>query len=172
MDYDDPYSITTTPIKPRNIDFNANNKINYVKPILSSKKQNPNPNPYDNKNKTNQNSLNNPNNSNNLGNRPGNNFTVFNPYAPQPKQEEEEELKDLPEFVDLSGETKNPLHDDPDYEIPLLEELGVNPTHIKEKMFSILLVWKKIDRKVLAETDMAGPFFIFILFGIGLLLVR
>ena len=57
-------------------------------------------------------------------------------------------LKQLVEF----SEKNNVLHDvcgkiivaTSVYEIPILEELGINPSHIKEKMISILLIHKKI----------------------------
>jgi len=94
---------------------------------------------------------------------------IFDPREiKQPQVERDNELTGNISLV----EDINPHKDDPDYEMPILEELGINPSHILEKMFSILVVFKKIDRKVLAETDMAGPFFIFILFGIGLLMVH
>lgn len=49
-------------------------------------------------------------------------------------------------------------------------ELGISPEHIKEKLISVL-TFHKIDKKILEEADMAGPFFVLILFAITLALV-
>ena len=52
-------------------------------------------------------------------------------------------------------------------ELPLLEELGINPQTIKNKMISILIL-RKIDKKFLEESDMAGPFLIILIFAFSL----
>ena len=54
-------------------------------------------------------------------------------------------------------------------ELPLLEELGINPQTIKNKMISILIL-RKIDKKFLEESDMAGPFLIILIFAFSLVL--
>ena len=56
-----------------------------------------------------------------------------------------------------------------DDELPLLEELGINPQTIKNKMISILIL-RKIDKKFLEESDMAGPFLIILIFAFSLVL--
>jgi hypothetical protein len=60
--------------------------------------------------------------------------------------------------------SNNPL-DEP----PLLEDLGIDVDHIKEKIKSVLL-FKKLDDKLLVEPDMGGPLLFFIVFGVLLLL--
>ncbi|OMJ75159.1 hypothetical protein SteCoe_25780 [Stentor coeruleus] len=57
------------------------------------------------------------------------------------------------------------LEDDP----PLMEELGINPDHIKQKTISIL-AFKHVDERLLEDPDMAGPFLYVLIFG-GLLLL-
>jgi hypothetical protein len=52
---------------------------------------------------------------------------------------------------------------------PLMEELGINPEHIKQKTLSILL-FKKLDERTLEDPDMAGPFLYVVVFGAMLLL--
>ena len=52
---------------------------------------------------------------------------------------------------------------------PLMEELGINPQHIKEKTLSIL-AFKHVDERLLEDPDMAGPFLYVLVFG-GLLLL-
>ncbi len=83
--------------------------------------------------------------------------------------------EEMPEFVDLSknaysGRIKR--HDmDDDGEIPLLEELGICPENIKQKLISVI-TYNKLDKQILEDTDMAGPFFVIVLFGVSLALVR
>lgn len=52
---------------------------------------------------------------------------------------------------------------------PLMEELGINPEHIKNKTWSIL-TFKHVDERLLEDPDMAGPFLYVIIFGSLLLL--
>lgn len=52
---------------------------------------------------------------------------------------------------------------------PLMEELGINPQHIKEKTFSIL-TFQRVDERLLESPDMAGPFLYVLVFGALLLL--
>lgn len=61
---------------------------------------------------------------------------------------------------------------DNDYdEAPLLEELGISVDRIKRKIFSVLTI-HKMDKQILDDADMAGPFMIFILFAICLILQK
>jgi hypothetical protein len=57
------------------------------------------------------------------------------------------------------------LDEDP----PLLEDLGINPQHIKEKTISVL-AWKRVDSRLLEDPDMAGPLLFAIIFGFLLML--
>ena len=56
-------------------------------------------------------------------------------------------------------------------EKPILEELGIEPEHIIKKMKSVL-TFHKVDKKILDDSDMTGPFLILIVFGACLLLVK
>jgi hypothetical protein len=120
--------------------------------------------------------------------KPIENKKVFNPYQKEePKHKEERKIEktqdDFPEFVDLTknayaeGKNKNinktETSDDSDdgEELPLLEELGISPENIKKKLISVL-TFHKIDKQILEDADMAGPFFVFLLFGLSLVLVR
>ncbi|KAI8049730.1 hypothetical protein BDF22DRAFT_622998, partial [Syncephalis plumigaleata] len=55
-------------------------------------------------------------------------------------------------------------------EPPLLEELGVNFGHIKEKSFAVLNPLRRVDRHIMDDTDLMGPIIFCLLFGIFLLL--
>lgn len=86
---------------------------------------------------------------------------------------------DLGGFIPL--EEKNTRKYDPkkeydptveyDDEVPILEELGISPQRIKEKIFSVLTI-HKVDKIVLEDADMAGPFLIFIIFAVFLILQK
>lgn len=52
---------------------------------------------------------------------------------------------------------------------PLMQELGISPEHIKQKTLSILL-FKRVDERLLEDPDMAGPFLYVVVFGALLLL--
>jgi hypothetical protein len=100
---------------------------------------------------------------------------VFNPYEVHTKVDNNQGDKeeDFPDKIDLtrnayakSAENENITEEDP----PLLEELGIVPENIKQKFVSVL-TFHKIDKHILEDSDMAGPFFIFILFGLSLALV-
>ena len=60
-------------------------------------------------------------------------------------------------------------NDDDEEELPLLEELGINPQNIKNKIFGVITL-KRIDKKFLEDSDMAGPLLIFLLFAFSLVL--
>ena len=49
--------------------------------------------------------------------------------------------------------------------------MGICPINIKQKLISVLLFYK-VDKKILEDSDMAGPLLIFIVFGLALVLVR
>lgn len=52
---------------------------------------------------------------------------------------------------------------------PILEELGINPEHIKEKTLSVL-AFRKVDERLMQDPDMGGPLLFVIIFGALLLL--
>ncbi|XP_062513795.1 protein YIPF5-like isoform X2 [Corticium candelabrum] len=55
-------------------------------------------------------------------------------------------------------------------EPPLLEELGINFDHIKDKTLQVLNPLKRADSHIMDDTDMAGPLIFCLLFGFLLLL--
>ena len=67
------------------------------------------------------------------------------------------------------GEQKNNNEDEDEEELPLLEELGINPQNIKNKIIGVITL-KRIDKKFLEDSDMAGPLLIFLLFAFSLVL--
>lgn len=82
---------------------------------------------------------------------------------------------ELSGFVNIN-EDRKPMFDpskpyDPNEETPLLEELGISPQRIKEKIISVV-TFNKINKKILDDSDMTGPFLIFILFCITLILQK
>ncbi|THD19911.1 Yip1 domain-containing protein [Fasciola hepatica] len=60
--------------------------------------------------------------------------------------------------------------DDYENEPPLLEELGINFSHITQKTVSVLIPHKESSREVLEDTDLAGPLVFCLIFGCTLLL--
>ncbi|CAH8518955.1 unnamed protein product [Heterobilharzia americana] len=59
--------------------------------------------------------------------------------------------------------------EDYENEPPLLEELGINFSHILQKTSSVLLPFKESPQEVLDDTDLAGPLVFCLLFGCTLL---
>lgn len=57
-----------------------------------------------------------------------------------------------------------------DNEPPLLEELGVNFSHIKTKTLAVLNPLKQVDQHMMDDSDVAGPILFFLMFGTFLLL--
>jgi hypothetical protein len=55
-------------------------------------------------------------------------------------------------------------------EPPLLEELGINFDHIKDKTLQVLNPLKRADGHIMDDTDVAGPLLFCLLFGFLLLL--
>ena len=64
---------------------------------------------------------------------------------------------------------KNNNVENEEEELPLLEELGINPQNIKNKIIGVITL-KRIDKKFLEDSDMAGPLLIFLLFAFSLVL--
>ena len=65
--------------------------------------------------------------------------------------------------------TNNNNDGDSEEELPRLEELGINPQNIKNKILGVITL-KRIDKKFLEDSDMAGPLLIFLLFAFSLVL--
>jgi len=57
-----------------------------------------------------------------------------------------------------------------DTEPPLLEELGINFSHIQSKTLAVLNPFGRIDQHLMDDSDLAGPLLFFFLFGTFLLL--
>ncbi|KND05137.1 transporter YIP1 [Spizellomyces punctatus DAOM BR117] len=55
-------------------------------------------------------------------------------------------------------------------EPPLLEELGINFSHIKKKGVTVLNPLRAVDKHIMDDTDLAGPILFVLLFGGFLLL--
>ncbi|KAK6024539.1 Yip1 domain protein [Ostertagia ostertagi] len=60
--------------------------------------------------------------------------------------------------------------EDYENEPPLLEELGINFSHIKEKTFAVLNPTSSASPEVIEDQDLAGPLVFCLLFGFALLL--
>ncbi|KAK6756107.1 hypothetical protein RB195_014474 [Necator americanus] len=75
-------------------------------------------------------------------------------------------------FIPNSGVVGSPSGDGEDYENepPLLEELGINFSHIKEKTFAVLNPVGSASAEVIEDQDLAGPLVFCLLFGFALLL--
>ena len=69
---------------------------------------------------------------------------------------------------DNSNDKNNNVENEEE-ELPLLEELGINPQNIKNKIIGVITL-KRIDKKFLEDSDMAGPLLIFLLFAFSLVL--
>ena len=65
---------------------------------------------------------------------------------------------------DNNNEEKENKNEEDELEPPLLEELGINPQNIKNKIIGVITL-KRIDKKFLEDSDMAGPLLIFLLFA-------
>ncbi|PPQ63981.1 hypothetical protein CVT24_009410 [Panaeolus cyanescens] len=55
-------------------------------------------------------------------------------------------------------------------EPPLLEELGINFQHIRDKSLTVLNPLRRVDEHIMDDADLAGPIFFIFCFGISLLL--
>ncbi|KAF6761203.1 Yip1 domain family protein [Ephemerocybe angulata] len=54
-------------------------------------------------------------------------------------------------------------------EPPLLEELGINFSHIRAKTLTVLNPLRQVDSRIMDDADLAGPIIFFFCFGISLL---
>ncbi|TCD69823.1 hypothetical protein EIP91_006136 [Steccherinum ochraceum] len=54
-------------------------------------------------------------------------------------------------------------------EPPLLEELGINFSHIRAKSWTVLNPFSRVDERIMDDADLAGPLLFIICFGIFLL---
>lgn len=59
-----------------------------------------------------------------------------------------------------------------DEEEPLLQELGINFQHIRDKTLAVLNGTRSVDSHLMDDTDLAGPLVFILLFGSFLLMVR
>jgi hypothetical protein len=98
----------------------------------------------------------------------------------KPKKKSKRKKKDenLSENIDLTksayeqntekentnNEKEQNNEDEDEIEPPLLEELGINLQSIKNKIIGVITL-KRIDKKFLEDSDMAGPLLIFLLFA-------
>lgn len=57
-------------------------------------------------------------------------------------------------------------------EPPLLEELGINFSHIRDKSMTVLNPLRAIDDRIMDDADLAGPVLFVFCFALVLLLVR
>ncbi|KAK3099603.1 hypothetical protein FSP39_006900 [Pinctada imbricata] len=60
--------------------------------------------------------------------------------------------------------------DDYENEPPLLEELGINFDHIRQKTMAVLNPFKSADHDIMQDTDLAGPLVFCLAFGGSLML--
>ena len=72
---------------------------------------------------------------------------------------------------DNNNEEKENKNEEDEIEPPLLEELGINPQNIKNKIIGVITL-KRIDKKFLEDSDMAGPLLIFLLFAFSIFIIR
>ena len=95
---------------------------------------------------------------------------------PKKKSKRKKTDENLSENIDLTksaydentqketDEQNNTNNEEEEVEPPLLEELGINPQNIKNKIIGVITL-KRIDKKFLEDSDMAGPLLIFLLFA-------
>lgn len=136
-----------------------------------------------NSNKNNHNNLNNFNDDGETPFQIKNKKTIFNPAINNNNDNfnnsinmtmQNENTDELSGFVNLNEEKKtfDPSKPyDPNEELPILEELGINPERIKEKVLSVVMI-HKVNKQVLDDADMTGPFLIFIAFCLSLILQK
>ena len=56
-------------------------------------------------------------------------------------------------------------------EPPLLEELGIDPSGTKKRLFQVFKLGFGTDKQLFEDTDLSGPVLIVVLFGVFLMLV-
>ena len=102
---------------------------------------------------------------------------IFNPYEPAKHEEEVKRPEEFPDSIDLTKNAYDPVNiehkneTETETDPPLLEELCISPQNIKHKLISVL-TFHKIDKQILEDSDMSGPFLVIILFCLSLVLVK
>jgi hypothetical protein len=157
----DPYDMSsyTNPKSQQNQDLNNDPEKNLSQKVF---------NPYNNNQNENENE------EENLQNMTDEKSEL----KPKKKSKRKKTDENLSENIDLTksaydenskGENNNEEKDnnkdeEDEIEPPLLEELGINPQNIKNKIIGVITL-KRIDKKFLEDSDMAGPLLIFLLFA-------
>ena len=75
-----------------------------------------------------------------------------------------------PNQLKPEGESENMLIDEIN-DPPLLEELGIDPVAVKNRVLQIFKFAYGLDKNFFEDTDLSGPLLIAILFGAFLMLV-
>ena len=155
---------------------------NYSNPMNQQKKENDTDENNSEEKKTPSNVKNvfNPYEENNNEDKPNDNdeMTKLKPKKQKYKRKKTDE--GLSENIDLSknayeendskeNNKEQNNNEEDEEELPLLEELGINPQNIKNKIIGVITL-KRIDKKFLEDSDMAGPLLIFLLFAFSLVL--
>ncbi len=157
----DPYDMSsyTNPKSQQNQDLNNDPEKNISQKVF---------NPYNNNQNENENE------EENLQNLTDEKSEL----KPKKKSKRKKTDENLSENIDLtksaydenskgennSEEKDNNKDEEDEIEPPLLEELGINPQNIKNKIIGVITL-KRIDKKFLEDSDMAGPLLIFLLFA-------
>ena len=157
----DPYDMSsyTNPKSQQNQDLNNDPEKNISQKVF---------NPYNNNQNENENE------EENLQNMTDEKSEL----KPKKKSKRKKTDENLSENIDLtksaydenskgennSEEKDNNKDEEDEIEPPLLEELGINPQNIKNKIIGVITL-KRIDKKFLEDSDMAGPLLIFLLFA-------
>ena len=157
----DPYDMSsyTNPKSQQNQDLNNDPEKNLSQKVF---------NPYNNDQNENENE------EENLQNMTDEKSEL----KPKKKSKRKKTDENLSENIDLtksaydenskgennSEEKDNNKDEEDEIEPPLLEELGINPQNIKNKIIGVITL-KRIDKKFLEDSDMAGPLLIFLLFA-------
>ena len=157
----DPYDMSsyTNPKSQQNQDLNNDPEKNLSQKVF---------NPYNNNQNENENE------EENLQNLTDEKSEL----KPKKKSKRKKTDENLSENIDLtksaydenskgennSEEKVNNKEEEDEIEPPLLEELGINPQNIKNKIIGVITL-KRIDKKFLEDSDMAGPLLIFLLFA-------
>ena len=154
----DPYDMSsyTNPKSQQNQDLNNDPEKNISQKVFD---------PYNNTNE---------NEEENLQNQ----IDEKSELKPKKKSKRKKTDENLSENIDLTKsaydenskgennneEKENNKDEEDEIEPPLLEELGINPQNIKNKIIGVITL-KRIDKKFLEDSDMAGPLLVFLLFA-------
>ena len=157
----DPYDMSsyTNPKSQQNQDLNNDPEKNISQKVF---------NPYNNNQNENENE------EENLQNMTDEKSEL----KPKKKSKRKKTDENLSENIDLtksaydenskgennSEEKVNKKKEKNEIETTLIEELGINPQNIKNKIIGVITL-KRIDKKFLEDSDMAGPLLIFLLFA-------